>query len=368
MPTSSLTELLTDWLPRQRWFAAKGVDLHAVTIADSGRLTPDLDTADGTVQLDHLIIEVDSPLGVQHYQLFVGWRAELPARLAHAAIGRAEGRTAYDALHDRAVTAELLTGLAAGRQWGDIRLVAEADAAIDPTAPGRMIAGEQSNTSIIYGDFAILKVYRRLEPGVNPDVEIHRALSAAGSPYVARALAVMESDALGPDGGEPTTLGFLSSFFAGSADGWVMATTDVRDALADDGTGGGFADEAFRLGVAVAEVHRDLAAAFGAVTLSSQAWSDVIGAMIEEAGRVAGHVPSIAAQLPAIVATFEAARSLDTPVVVQRVHGDLHLGQTLRTADRVGDHRLRGRAGQIAARTQGATAPGQGHRRNAAIL
>ncbi|WP_157970462.1 maltokinase N-terminal cap-like domain-containing protein [Nakamurella deserti] len=335
---SSLTDLLHDWLPRQRWFAAKGVDLHSIGTAASSRLADALDTPDGPLQLDHLILEVHSALGKQHYQLFVGRRPWLPDRLAHATIGTADGLVAYDALHDPVVTGELIAGLATGRVWGDVRLVPEPGADIDPAARGRMISGEQSNTSIIYGDSGILKVYRRLEPGVNPDVEIHRALSSTGSPHVARALAVLESDALTTDDGnaEPTTLGFLSSFFANSADGWAMATTSVRDLLAEgdlraDEVGGDFAAESFRLGVAVAEVHRDLAAAFGEVTLSSQAWSDVVTAMIDEARRVAGHVPAVAERLPAVIATFEAARSLETPVVVQRVHGDLHLGQTLRT-------------------------------------
>jgi maltokinase len=335
---SSLTELLHDWLPRQRWFGAKGVDLRSVTLAATSRLADSLDSPDGTLQLDHLILEVDSQLGRQYYQLFVGGRASLPERLARAVIGEADGMVRYDALHDPVVTSAVLSGLAAGRQWGELRLIPEPGADIDADASGRVISGEQSNTSIIYGDFGILKMYRRLEPGVNPDVEIHRALSAAGSPHVARALAVMESDALSAPGdpsAEPTTLGFLSSFFAGAGDGWELATASVRVQLGGDGSGngtdGGFADDASRLGVAVAEVHRDLAAAFGEVTLSPQAWSDVVTAMIEEASRVAGHVPSIADRLPAITATFEAARSLDTPVVVQRVHGDLHLGQTLRT-------------------------------------
>jgi maltokinase len=325
---SSLIDLLTEWLPRQRWFAAKGVDLHAISIASQSRLADDVDSA----AVDHVIIEVHSPLGVQHYQLFVGWRDWLPDRLEHVGIGELDGRVAYDALHDPAVASQLLAGLAGGWLWGDIRLSPEPGAEIDAEARGRVISGEQSNTSIIFGDFGILKVYRRLEPGVNPDVEIHRALFAAGSPHVARPLAVMDSDI----NDAATTLGFLSSYFANSADGWAMATASVRDLLAEgdlraDEVGGDFASEAHRLGIAVAEVHRDLALAFGQVELSREAWSDVIGAMIAEAQRVAQHVPSIAEQLDAIIATFEEARSLDTPVVVQRVHGDLHLGQTLRT-------------------------------------
>ncbi len=325
---SSLIDLLTDWLPRQRWFAAKGVALAQITIPIRTRLENDLDGC----TVDHLIIEVHSPLGVQHYQLFVGWRDQLPEKLAHTTLGELDGRWGYDALHDPVVTTCLLQGLAAGRRWGDIALSPEPGAEIDAAARGRVISGEQSNTSIIYGDFGILKVYRRLEPGVNPDVEIHRALHAAGSPHVARPLAVMETDL----NGQPTTLGFLSSFFANSADGWAMATTSVRDLLAEgdlraDEVGGDFAAESYRLGLAVAEVHRDLAAAFGEVALSDAGWSGVIDAMIAEARKVARHVPAIAARLDAVIATFEAARAVQTTVVVQRVHGDLHLGQTLRT-------------------------------------
>ena len=78
-------------------------------------------------------------------------------------------------------------------------------------------------------------------------------------------------------------------------------------------------------------MHRDLVSEFGAVELSADAWSHVVDAMVAEAQRVASYVPSIAALLPDITAAFERARSLSAPVVVQRVHGDLHLGQTLRT-------------------------------------
>lgn len=329
---SSLIDLLTNWLPHQRWFAAKGVDLQAISIASQCRLEDHLEGADGAVQLDHVIVEVDSPLGVQYYQLFVGWRDWLPDRLAYVNIGEIDGRVAYDALHDPAVTSKILAGLAGGALWGDIRLSPEPGSDIDPDARGKVLSGEQSNTSIIFGDFGILKVYRRLEPGVNPDVEVHRGLYAAGSPHVARPLGVLESEV----DGATTTLAFLSSFFANSADGWAMATASVRDLLAEGDlraseVGGDFAAEARRLGIAVAEVHRDLAVAFGEVVLSGDAWAAVIDAMIDEAERVAPHVPSIDEHLDAIRATFAAARSLDTPVVVQRVHGDLHLGQTLRT-------------------------------------
>ncbi len=325
---TQLTELLTTWLPAQRWFAAKGVDLQDVSIAAQSRLVDDLDGA----TVDHLILTVHSSLGTQYYQLFVGWRDYLPDRLGHVTIGWLDNRTAYDALHDSAFSEYLLRGIAENATWGSLRLRAEPSGVIDPAARGLVISGEQSNTSIIFGDSAILKVFRRLEAGINPDVEIHRALHAADSKHVAQPLGVLDTDI----DGIPTTLGFLSSFFANSADGWAMATASVRDLLGEgdlraDEVGGDFAAEAKRLGIAVAEVHRDLATAFGTRELTGRAWEAVIDAMITEAGRVAGHVPAIANDLAGIVATFEQARSVDTAVIVQRVHGDLHLGQTLRT-------------------------------------
>jgi maltokinase len=81
----------------------------------------------------------------------------------------------------------------------------------------------------------------------------------------------------------------------------------------------------------VGEIHRDLAHAFGSKELSRDAWQHVVAGMISESRRVAEYVPPIAERLDAIVATFQRAADIDTPVVVQRVHGDLHLGQTLRT-------------------------------------
>jgi maltokinase len=349
---TSLVQILTDWLPGQRWFAAKGVQLERIDLASQSRLFDDLDGA----AVDHVLVEVESPLGVQHYQLFIGWRETVPENLQRWAIGELDGRTGYDALHDPGFTSALIAGLAAGREWGELRLIPEPGAVIDPSATGRVLSGEQSNTSIIYTAPAtsaardpfggILKVYRRLEPGTNPDVEVHRALHKEHSFSVARPLAVLEADL----DGQPTTLGFLSAFFRAAEDGWDLATSAVAALLAasdgastapsedgnsappsEDGNSAQFTEESKRLGATVGEIHRDLAHAFTSRELSRDAWQDVVGAMITEAQRVAGFVPPIAERLDRIVATFERARDLDTAVVVQRVHGDLHLGQTLRT-------------------------------------
>ena len=68
----SLAEVLAEWLPRQRWFAAKGVDLERIDVASRSRLADDLAGA----AIDHVLVEVVSPLGTQYYQLFVALQRE----------------------------------------------------------------------------------------------------------------------------------------------------------------------------------------------------------------------------------------------------------------------------------------------------
>ncbi len=323
----ALTAMLVDWLPRQRWFSAKGSALGELRVTAR---TP-VGTAPTGADIEQVLLTVAAPTGLLRYQLWVGWHQVMPDLLRRAEIGAAAGWTAYDALHDPAVAGLALTAMQAHREVAGVRFAVEPGVELDPSATGLVIGAEQSNTSIVYGSDSILKVFRRLEPGPNPDAEIHRALHAAGSTHIATPLGIIE----GPVDGIDTTLGLLTSFFAGSAEGWTMATASVRDLLAEgdlraDEVGGDFAAEAERLGRAVAEVHADLAGAFGTETLAGSALADLIAGMTRAARATAEHVPSIAEHLPAIVAAFAAAGERDEPVAVQRIHGDLHLGQTLR--------------------------------------
>ena len=125
-----------------------------------------------------------------------------------------------------------------------------------------MLTGEQSNTSLIFGEESILKVFRRPSPGINPDLEVNRALARLGSTHIAQPLGWAESTL----GGAPVVLGILSGYLRAATDGWSLAATSVRDLYASEtaiaaDAGGDFAGEAYRLGEATAEVHRDLVAA-----------------------------------------------------------------------------------------------------------
>ena len=324
---AALADLLAGWLPGQRWFAGRSDEVAGVTIESRTRIAE----LDGRT-VEQVLFTVPSPYGTQRYQLWVGWAGYYPDRFGHVFIGEADGQFAYDALHDDEVSALVLADIADGVSVGGLDFTPEPGVEIDRTAPGLVIGAEQSNTSIVYGNTSILKVFRRLEPGLNPDAEVHRALRAAGSKHIATPLGLIE----GPVAGERTTLALLTDFFANSAEGWAMATASVRDLMAEgdlraDEVGGDFASEALRLGKAVAEVHADLAAAFGSRQLDAGAVAELIDSMIAGAEAVAGHVPSIAEHLPEIRAAFRLADTSATALTVQRIHGDLQLGQTLRT-------------------------------------
>src|SRR6266571_7716184 len=265
----TLEHSLATWLPAQRWFPGGSAAVDLAIIAD----TP---LASGDPALRHLIISVSSGGDTVRYQVLAGIRTQVPAGLEHAVIGPdGHGGTAYDALHDPQLTGVLLRGIAAGRVAGPLRFVAEPAAPIDETAASLVLSAEQSNTSLIFGESAILKVFRRVFPGQNPDLEVAHALAGLGSPHVARPFGWIEA---GLNGDEPALLAILSEYLRGACDGWSLAETSLRDLYAADASraadaGGDFAGEAHRLGAATASVHADLATAFGTSTLEPDAVS-----------------------------------------------------------------------------------------------
>jgi maltokinase len=321
-----LPRLLPEWLAQQRWFAAKGRPVRSVSVAAE---TPLL--TDGEPLLDLVLLSVafddDSP--VQHYQLLVGRREHPRGELEHAMIGPVGDCLAYDGLWDLDVTAWLLDALRSGLTVGDVRFVPEPDATIAKGGPGRVLGVEQSNTSVSWGEQSIFKLFRRILPGVNPDLELHRALRSVGSSEVAALQGAVE----GVLDGELVTLGMLQDFAANSANGWSMALASVRDLLAEgdlraDEVGGDFAAEASRLGETIAVVHAELRQALGTAEGDPRGLAAV---WHERLTTAAGAVPALAAHVEPIRAVYDAVAALDGAIPTQRVHGDLHLGQSLRT-------------------------------------
>lgn len=318
---------LPGWLPAQRWFAGKDRPVTAVRPLSFTTLL------EGDPLLIHLVVAVEQDDRTEPYQLLVGNRqAVVPDVASSASIGLENGLTCYEASGDADLTAVLLELIARGARVGELSFDVEPGAEVTAGLRAHPITTEQSNTSLVYGRDYILKLFRKLSPGLNKDLRLHRALREVGCEHIADPLGSIT----GMLDGEPTTIGMLQRFLPDAVDGWVMATTSIRDLMADptvepEDLGGDFAGEASRLGAAVAAVHADLRRALGVEPADAADLDRAVGVMLDRLDRVAADVPELAAHRDGLRAAFEAVRDLPTPIEMQYVHGDLHLGQVLRT-------------------------------------
>jgi maltokinase len=327
---TQLADLLREWLPKQRWFAGKDREARSIRVVSRRDLAISaVDSDDAGPTLLHLILDIDGTV----YQILIGVRPELPAQLDHALVGHLEGfGMLYDATHDQTIMRQILVWIRDDVALDGVTFRPEPGAAIDVDAPSLVLVGEQSNTSVVYGEHAILKLFRILAPGTNPDLEITRALTEIGNPHVAAVRGWIEA----PLEGVPTTLGVLQEFLRNGSDGWALALTSVRDLFAEGDlhageVGGDFAAESERLGIATADVHLALAQALPTSVAASRAVSELVASMRARLAAAASSVPNLQPHAAAIDSVFDALASSQEPLQLQRVHGDYHLGQVMRT-------------------------------------
>jgi maltose alpha-D-glucosyltransferase/alpha-amylase len=208
----------------------------------------------------------------------------------------------------------------------------------------RALSVEQSNSSVIVGGTHVLKLFRRLQEGAHPELEIGRHLAAQADADARLPVARLDGwyDLTSPDG--TTALGVVQALVPGALDGWGL----VLSALAGDPDG--LLARLHDLGDALARLHDALARpaadggdggndaeapeAFGAVPFGRHRIEAVVGSLAESADRTLAHT----ADLPTLVGRAgdvgRLARSLADAVgpdggAAIRHHGDLHLGQTV---------------------------------------
>jgi maltose alpha-D-glucosyltransferase/alpha-amylase len=355
------SDALTRFLLARRWFGAKGGRPSAARFRevvplpwDGGRMA--LTTVEVTVGDDR----------VERYQLPL---ARLAASAvdgsppSRAVLARVDGGgVIVDAVDDPRFLELLAEALGRGERidGGEVRWLFEPLGDAGEKLRGqrpKVGSAEQSNTSIIYGDRAILKLFRRLEVGENPDVEIGRFLTTRtnfrGTPSLLGTIRL--------DGGSGSSVSaILQEFVRGSRDAWGYALDSARQCFGapeDTEPTTAFADEARALGRVTRALHDALAsdatdpefAPQPATATEVGAWAAAAKRSIDEglallesrmSGAALGDEATAAARVlvrrrnefPRLVDEIEAEVRNDAGARI-RHHGDYHLGQVLRTPD-----------------------------------
>ncbi|MGW7081274.1 maltokinase N-terminal cap-like domain-containing protein [Streptomyces sp. NPDC054871] len=317
----TLAALLSRWLPRQRWFAHRERAVTGVSVTAATELAPDV---------FHLLVRVEQdglPQDSACYQLLLGAVTDLPPRLHGCLLGRMEGSQGqdllvYDALYDPRATILLLDRIRRGGVTGALRFESFPRSAVPAGLMPHVLEAEQSNTSIVYGDEIILKLFRRVQPGINPDLEIPGVLARHGYTRVPAPVAWFHTS-------EPFwgTLGVVQRFLRGATDGWTLA---LQSALAH----GDFSDQARELGRLTGELHVALAESFPVGEPTAEHHTRLADQMTHRLLHAAATVPALRSHVPGLREVFIKLATADGGLHLQRIHGDLHLGQVLRADGR----------------------------------
>ena len=350
-------DILPEYLVRCRWYAAKDVGPPLVEIIDVVTCPQPID--DTVLTLLRVTPPGREP---QRYvlPLALAWadegglperyiaRVKCDARLA-ALIDSFEADRVVRGLLDAMLAADPAAPRVAPMAFGRTAALAAHLPRLAKAGVER-IAAEQSNTSVRFADVAILKLFRRLEPGIHPELEIGRFLTEAGFANAPQLLGWIE---LHPSGSDPVVLGVLQELVPDATDGWSFVLRRLRDYARSEAaaspTEAPMLDLARQLGQRTAELHRTFAAqsedpAFAPEPVTPvmlRAWRDgvramaasALGALAQAAPRLPpatrGQVDVVLAQREQLLERIDTLLPESVDAVCTRLHGDFHLGQVL---------------------------------------
>jgi maltokinase len=322
-------ERLRAYVRQQRWYGSKTQELSSAHIVDAAVVRSE------SPILVVAIAEVRFHEGTHDlYQLLLGLRPVDEA--VGEPIGETDGWAVYDALADDALAREVLSLMRGGASMegveGAVQFCAVDAATIGGELEMRPAGVEQSNTSVVFGDELILKAYRRLEAGINPELELLRFLTEQGFPNIATLHGWYVYS------GRPleATLGILQQYVPDALDGWELALAELQERPEE------FLARLRRLGEATGETHTVLASDpsnpdFAPEEPSAEALALLTATVDEEIESIFVDLPDSEAVEP-IAGRGEEIRDIlrlyshvGAVGKAIRTHGDYHLGQTLWT-------------------------------------
>jgi maltokinase len=325
-------EVLQEWIVTQRWFGSKTRDVTQIELAETATLRSE------PPLLVLALVEARFGEGTHEtYQVPLGMRPAAEG-WSERVISRTGEWTVYDALADPAHGRELLHRIRQGDQVpvedGALRFqwAAGAPAGAAGSVEVRPVGVEQSNSSVVFGESLILKAFRRVEPGVNPELELLRFLTERGFPHIAPLAGWYEIQGRQID----ATLGILQEYLADARDGWELALDGLRD------DPHGLLDRLRALGQVTGELHTALGSehtdpAFSPDEPSVESLALLTADVDEQIERLFVDLPETEELAPVagrgqdVRERLQALSHIGAGGRVIRTHGDLHLGQTMLT-------------------------------------
>jgi maltokinase len=321
-------EAVSEWLVAQRWYAAKSRRIAALEVQEGVPLADDPPLLLALVQARFATGSHDL------YQLPLAFLSPAQGQTG-SPVTRTKEWTAVDAVADPELVRELLRHIDAEATIetgeGCVRFAKpELSGPLPADAPARPIGVEQSNSSIVFGDETVLKVFRRLEPGINPELEMLRFLTRRQFPNIAPLQGWYEYE--GRSFG--ATLGVAQRFYPQAVGGWELALDKIRTDPAS------FLIELAGLGTVTAEMHNALASdandpAFSPEEPSAEALALLTATIDEDVERAFVRLPddervaAIAGRGQDVRERIATRAQLGVGGRAIRTHGDYHLGQTL---------------------------------------
>jgi maltose alpha-D-glucosyltransferase / alpha-amylase len=233
-----LETILPDVLQRQRWYGGKARTVRELTVSDVIGVGPKDDPTLHVLTVHVEYIEGEADEYVLPITFAEGDEAERLLSTSPASVlatvkgqgGRGRSGVLVDALTDAEANRRLMETIAKQRTHKGAR-----DRIVGHRSPGFVrtrdgadlephpMRAEQSNSSVLFGDRALLKVLRRLETGISPDVEVGRYLAAFD--HVPEVLGTLDVETA--DGQQPRTLAILQRFVPNEGDAWRQALDEL---------------------------------------------------------------------------------------------------------------------------------------------